>query len=118
MLLPIDDGKWHRWDGRFLVRMAGADGPATVGALGSEDYARLRRGLNGTLPAIVGAGLPAVRFDDRVVSVPPVGWEESSFAGTELHYSPLWPLSPETFTVVSAVPDIMSDGLGVLAATQ
>ena len=116
--LSIDDGKWHRWDGRFLARMAGANGPVTAGTLGSQAYAKLRRSLDSTLPAIAGAGLPAVRFGDRVVSVPPVRWEENGFAGAELHYSPLWPLSPETFTVVSAVPDIMSDGLGVLAATQ
>ncbi|HEX4505155.1 MAG TPA: tRNA lysidine(34) synthetase TilS [Alphaproteobacteria bacterium] len=116
--LRIDGGEWLRWDGRFVVRTAAANGPVTVGALGSQADARLRRSLDGLLPAIAGAGLPAVRFGDRVVSVPPVGWEESGFAGTELHYSPLWPLSPETFTVVSAVPDIMSDGLGVLAATQ
>jgi hypothetical protein len=116
--LHIGDGKWHRWDGRFLVRMAGANRHVTVGALGSEGYARLRRGLEGMPPAIAGAGLPAIRFDDRVVSVPPVGWAEDGFTAPELHYSPLWPLSPETFTVVSAVPDIMSDWLGVLAATQ
>jgi tRNA(Ile)-lysidine synthase len=116
--LRIDDGEWHRWDGRFLVRMAGANEPVTAGALGSQGYARLRRGLDGALPAIAGAGLPAVRFGDRVVSVPAVGWAESGPAGAEVHYSPLWPLSPETFTVVSAGPDIMSDRLGVLAATQ
>ena len=116
--LRIGDGKCHCWDGRFRVRMAGANGPVTVGVLGSQDYAKLRRGLDMMLPAIAGAGLPAVRFEDRVVSVPPVGWAESGLAGAELRYSPLWPLSPETFTVVSAVPDIMSDGLGVLAATQ
>jgi len=116
--LPVGDGKWHRWDGRFLVRMAGANGPVTAGALGFEGYAKLRRGLDGTLPAIAGAGLPAVRLGDTVVSVPPVGWAENGFGGAQMHYSPLWPLSPETFTVVSAGPDIMSDGLGVLAATQ
>ena len=116
--LRLDDGTWHGWDGRFLVRTAGANRPVTVATLGSQDYAELRRSLEGTLPAIAGAGLPAVRFGDRVVSVPPVEREESGFAGIELRYSPLWPLSPETFTVVSAVPDIMSDGLGVLAATQ
>jgi hypothetical protein len=70
------------------------------------------------LPAIAGAGLPALRFDHTVVSVPPLEWEEGGIAGAELHYSPLWPLSPETFTVVSAGPDIMSEELGVLAATQ
>ena len=59
--------------------------------------------------ASIGAGLPAVRFGDRVVSVPSVGWAESGFGEVELHYSPLWPLSSETFTVVSAGPDIMSD---------
>jgi tRNA(Ile)-lysidine synthase len=119
--LYLDDGKRHCWDGRFLVRMAGPTGsnePITAGPLGSQAYARLRRSLAGALPAIAGAGLPAVRFGDKVVSVPPVGWTESGFAGAELQYSPLWPLSSETFTVVSAGPDIMSDGLGVLAATQ
>lgn len=116
--LRIGDGKWHRWDGRFLARMAEAKGVVTVGALGFGTYAKLRRSLDGMLPAVAGAGLPAVSVDDRVVAVPPIGWPEGGFAGAELRYSPLWPLSPETFTVVSAAPDIMSDGLGVLAATQ
>jgi tRNA(Ile)-lysidine synthase len=116
--LHIGDGKWHQWDGRFSARMAGANGPVTVGALGSQAYARLRRHLEAALPAVAGAGLPAVRFGDRVVAVPLAGWAENGFAGAELHYSPLWPLSAETFTVVSDVPDIMSEGLGVLAATQ
>ena len=109
------DGQWRRWDGRFMVRTAGAPGnkPATnehltLGALGSQSYAGLRRSHDSLLPAIAGAGLPAVRFGDRVVSVPSVGWAESGFGEVELHYSPLWPLSSETFTVVSAGPDIMS----------
>jgi len=104
----IIDGCWRRWDGRFMVRMMGTNGHLTLGALGSQAYAELRRSHDIALPAIAGAGLPAVRFGDRVVSVPSVGWAESGFGEVELHYSPLWPLSSETFTVVSAGPDIMS----------
>ncbi len=108
----LAEGVWQRWDGRFAVRMErlpGADNSLTIGALGSEGFAGLRRGSDVAFPAVAGAGLPAIRLGDRVVSVPPAGWAESGFAGAELHYSPLWPLSSETFTVVSAGPDIMSD---------
>jgi tRNA(Ile)-lysidine synthase len=104
----LQNGNWCRWDGRFLARTVGVNEAVTVGALGSQGYARLRHGLGVTLPAIAGAGLPAVRFGERLVSVPPLGWTESGYEGVEMHYSPLWPLSSETFTVVSAGPDIMS----------
>jgi tRNA(Ile)-lysidine synthase len=109
---PLAEGMWQHWDGRFAVRMErlpGADNSLTIGALGSEGYAGLRRGGDVALPAVAGAGLPAIRLDGRVVAVPSVGWAESGVAEVELRYSPLWPLSSETFTVVSAGPDIMSD---------
>jgi tRNA(Ile)-lysidine synthase len=106
--LSLQDGNWRRWDGRFLARAAGVNEAVTVGALGSQGYAKLRHGLGVALPAIAGAGLPAVSFGDGPVSVPPVGRMERGYSGVELHYSPLWPLSSETFTVVSAGPDIMS----------
>lgn len=109
--LVLEDATWQRWDRRFLVRVTGlaaANEPVTAAALGSQGYARLRRSRDITLPAIAGAGLPAVRCGGRVVSVPPAGWAEGDFPEVEMLYSPLWSLSPETFTVVSARPDIMS----------
>jgi tRNA(Ile)-lysidine synthase len=106
--LILERGRWRRWDGRFMVRMAGpANEPVTAGALGSQGFTIFRQKLD--LPAVAGAGLPAVRLGDRLVSVPPVGWAEDGFPVVEVLYSPLWPLSSETFTVVSAGPDIMSD---------
>ena len=107
----LTEGGSQHWDGRFSARLAqvpGANMPLTVGVLGSRGYAALRRNCDVLLPAVVGAGLPAVRLGDRVVAVPSLGWAESGFPEVELHYSPLWPLSSETFTVVSAGPDIMS----------
>jgi hypothetical protein len=103
---------WWHWDGRFVARMersAGINNSMTVGALGSQGYAALRRGGDVALPAVAGAGLPAIRLGDRLVAVPSIGWAESGIGEVELRYSPLWPLSSETFTVVSAGPDIMSD---------
>jgi tRNA(Ile)-lysidine synthase len=104
----LSDHGWQRWDGRFIARVFGANEPLTLGALGSRDYTALRRDRDMSLPAIAGTGLPAIRLGERVVAVPSVGWAESGFSKVELHYSPLWPLSSETFTVVSAGPDIMS----------
>jgi tRNA(Ile)-lysidine synthase len=106
--LPLADAVWQRWDGRFIARISGANATLTIGALGSEGYATLRRDHDVPLPAIAGTGLPAVRLGERVVAVPSIGWAESGCPEVELHYSPLWPLSSETFTVVSAGPDIMS----------
>lgn len=102
--------EWHRWDGRFLMRLVAAcDNSAfTVGALGSRDYSVLRRTRDVGLPAIVGAGLPALRSKDRLLAVPAIGWAERDAPGVEQRYLPLWPLSSETFTVVYAGSDIMS----------
>jgi tRNA(Ile)-lysidine synthase len=100
---------WTRWDDRFSVRAAGCGEGASVGALGSQAYAGLRRRLGLELPAVAGAGLPAVRSGSHLAAIPSVGWAEDDFFAVEERYSPLWPLSSETFTVVSAVPDIMSD---------
>jgi tRNA(Ile)-lysidine synthase len=104
----LAEGVWQRWDGRFIARVSGANEPLTIGALGSRGYTSLRRDCDVRLPTVVGTGLPAIRLDGRVVAVPSVGWAESGCPKVELHYSPLWPLSSETFTVVSAGPDIMS----------
>jgi tRNA(Ile)-lysidine synthase len=106
---PLAEGVWQRWDGRFMARASGANESLTIGALGSQFYTALRRGRDVPVPAVAGAGLPAIRLDGRVVAVPSIGWAESDCPEVELHYSPLWPLSSETFTVVSAGPDIMSE---------
>jgi tRNA(Ile)-lysidine synthase len=105
---PLAQGEWQRWDGRFTVRVSGANEPLTIGVLGSQFYTALRRDGGVALPAVAGTGLPAIRLGERVVAVPSIGWAESGYSEVELHYSPLWPLSSETFTVVSAGPDIMS----------
>jgi len=109
---PLIENAWQHWDGRFSIlmeRLPGTTASLTIGVLGSQGYAALRRGCDTVLPAVVGSGLPALRSDGGVVAVPSVGWAESGFPEVELRYSPLWPLSSETFTVVSAGPDIMSD---------
>ncbi len=101
---------WHRWDGRFALRVAGGcgDGTLTLGALGARAYSILRRSYRSELSAIVGAGLPALRLDDRLIAVPAVGWAEKGIPGVEQRFLPPWPLSSETFTVVSTQSDIMS----------
>lgn len=106
----VPQAEWTRWDGRFSFRNPCGGRDVTVGALGNQGYATLRHALNLGLPAVAGAGLPALRSAGRLVAVPSTGWAEDGFAIVEQHYSPLWPLSSETFTVVSAGPDIMSVG--------
>ncbi len=107
--LPLTPGVWQRWNRRFDIRIAGAyPGPTTVRALGARDYAVVKRAVGSFLPSVVGAALPAVCVDGHPVAVPALGWVESDNSSAEGHYLPLWPLSPETFTVVSGGPDIMS----------
>jgi tRNA(Ile)-lysidine synthase len=105
---PLAEYVWQHWDGRFRARASGANESLTIEALGSRGYTALRRDRDISLPAVAGTGLPAIRLGERVVSVPSIGWTESECPEVEVHYSPLWPLSSETFTVVSAGPDIMS----------
>jgi tRNA(Ile)-lysidine synthase len=108
--IVLTGDQWHRWDGRFLMRLAKGqrDGSFTIGALGMRAYAALRHKHGRGVPAIVGAGLPALRCGDRLLAVPSIGWAEKDAPGVEQYYLPLWPLSSETFTVVYAEPDIMS----------
>jgi tRNA(Ile)-lysidine synthase len=108
--VALTPGEWHRWDGRFSTRIASApdNGAITVGALGFKDYSVLRRGNDIRLQAIVAAGFPALRSGCRLLAVPVIGWAEKDAPRVEQRYLPLWPLSPETFTVVYAGSDIMS----------
>ena len=101
---------WQEWD-RFRVRIDGAvsDGASmTLGALGVRDYAGVKRATGATLPSAAGAALPAVRSDGRLTAAPAAGWTAPGAPQAKARYLPLWPLSPETFTVVSGGPDIMS----------
>jgi tRNA(Ile)-lysidine synthase len=104
----LTEGLWQCWDGRFMARASRADESLTIGALGPQGYTALRRDRDVPLPAVAGTGLLAIRLGGRVIAVPSIGWAEGDYPEVELHYSPLWPLSSETFTVVSAGPDIMS----------
>jgi tRNA(Ile)-lysidine synthase len=106
--VALVSGEWSRWDDRFSFRVAGHCGDVTVGALGNPAYAKLRHTRNLSLPAIAGAGLPATKSTGRLVAVPSAGWAVDDFPAIEERFSPLWPLSSETFTVVYAGPDIMS----------
>ncbi len=100
--VPLPAGEWRRWDDRFDVHLAsGAPAGTTLGALGRLDYARLKKLGATILPSALGAALPAVRVGDRVVAVPPLGWSEAGAPAAALGFSPLWPLSAETITVVN-----------------
>jgi tRNA(Ile)-lysidine synthase len=102
--------RWTRWDGRFVLRVQGPIAHAlTLGALGWLDFARLRRGIATSVPAIVAAGLPALRIGGDLVAAPGLGWAATAAPEVDHSFEPLWPLSSETFTVVSGGPDIMFD---------
>lgn len=70
------------WDGRF--RVSGyPSGAATIGALGDEGLAQLRKDFAGdsallkrmeSLPFKIKRSLPAVRKDDNILSLPSLSW--------------------------------------------
>lgn len=100
----------QRWDGRFEVyQYTDKDTELSVDALGAKGWAALRSPAKSAYPACAGAGLPAVRKGDRVVSIPAIAWSEAGAPAIACSLSPLWPLASEMFTVVSAGADIMSD---------
>jgi tRNA(Ile)-lysidine synthase len=110
--IPLLPGVWRRWDGRFLLRIraaSGGTGNPWAGALGYTGYAALKKRLGERFPAIIAAGLPAVRSNETLLAVPSLGWPEEGPFAVESLFSPLWPLVSETFTVVSVGPDIMFD---------
>ena len=41
--MPLTEGEWHYWDGRFVARASSPDDPLTIGALGAQGFAALRR---------------------------------------------------------------------------
>ncbi len=104
-------GMWQRWDGRFeiFVQVTDINTEIKVGVLGEKGWAAVRRRPEPAFPAVAGAGLPAIRSGEEVVSVPSIGWCKTGASGVRYRLSPLWPLASETFTVVSAGADIMSD---------
>jgi len=94
-------GRWRRWDGRFLLWLDASAGPEhTVGPLGAPAFARLRRVIGARLPAAVAASLPALFEGERAVAAPGLGWAETHAPKLLQRFAPLWPLAPETFTVV------------------
>jgi tRNA(Ile)-lysidine synthase len=102
---------WRRWDDRFAVflQVIDKDTIFTVCALGAKGWAALPPGRKPAISAVAGAGLPAIRNGEQVVSVPSIGWSEAGAPPIRYRLKPLWPLASETFTVVSAGADIMSD---------
>lgn len=96
-------GRWQKWDGRFLLRIAPSMARSRefeVGALGHAGYAPLRRSVRIGPPSLAAATLPAISADGRLVAVPGLGWAEAGAPEVEQRFTPLWPLAPERFTVV------------------
>jgi tRNA(Ile)-lysidine synthase len=93
-------GEWTPWDGRFLARGMCCDAAVTVGALGAAGFATLRNRHKFDAPAILGAGLPAIRVDGALVAAPHLEWAEDGALSIEMGFTPRWPLSSERFTVV------------------
>ncbi len=86
----------------------------TLGALGIADYAALKRrrtafSPSAVLPSVAGASLPAARRGGQLVAIPSIGWAADGAPPVELRFTPRWPLSSETFTVVNRVRDIIFD---------
>lgn len=102
--VPLEPGRWTLWDHRFELRSQSSG--LTIGALGSE---RVEMSRKSTVPAEARAGFPAARNNGALTAVPALGWQDAEAAILEQRLTPLWPLASETFTVVSAGPDIMSD---------
>jgi tRNA(Ile)-lysidine synthase len=100
----------QHWDSRFEIwQTTDIDAEYSVGALGAKGWATLRSPAKAAYPASAGAGLPAIRQGDRVVSIPAIGWPYADSPPIVCRLTPLWPLASEMFTVVSAGADIMSD---------
>ncbi len=107
VLLP---SLWGFWDRRFRVCIGALGcgaGPFTVGALGAAGFARLRRLSPTPLPAVAGAGLPAIRSGEKLMAVPALGWRENDGPEVEQRFTPPCSLSSERFTVVNAGQNIM-----------
>ena len=82
------------WDGRFDIRMEGSPAAGLeIGALGTEGVAVLRKADVEPLEALPGpvrAGLPTLRKQGRIVSVPHVGYaaDEADLTG-EIAFRPV-----------------------------
>lgn len=74
------DGPRIRWDGRFLIQLAGAPPPLddlTIGALGMEQLATVKRLVLGggkDIPARVWPTLPTLRRQGTILAVPHLAW--------------------------------------------
>lgn len=99
--IELEPGAWRLWDGRFEGRTDGAATGVTLGALGPAEYARLRKTCPAAPPAFVGASLPAIRMRGDLMAVPGLGWRKTDAPRVQLRFTPRWPLSSETFTVVN-----------------
>lgn len=84
--LPLRAGQRFLWDRRFALDATGMEGnieSLTLGALGISGVAMLRKQLAGQadilavfedLPGKVRAGLPALRSEEKLLSVPHLSW--------------------------------------------
>ncbi len=99
--VTIQGGGTVRWDGRFVVAWTGA-GPAEVGALGAEGWARLKDAAVPALPAAVGRTLPALRRNGALLALPHLGI--GALADGDLHcrawFAPAEPAAGPRFSVV------------------
>jgi tRNA(Ile)-lysidine synthase len=106
-----------RWDRRFLVRLATSGGSSrrasvTLGALGTDGWRDIKADTAGfgslgaparsSLPAMVLAGLPALRDRHGVLDVPHIGYRRcrgaiGSLKITEMRPFPLEPLAGGVF---------------------
>lgn len=97
------------WDGRFHVRLTAARGAAsgealTLGPLGREGWARIKRDSKGfdhgtgrparALPAVVRVGLPALSDRKGVLEVPHLGYRRYGAPIASLRIAELWPMAP------------------------
>ncbi len=97
-------GVWHRWDGRFAVRVGGDTGGLSVRALGADGWrqraALIARTPGAAPPAVVGWSLPAIWRRDRLLAVPELDLIAPDCADwllAEARFLPLHPLAGAPF---------------------
>jgi tRNA(Ile)-lysidine synthase len=101
--MPLEPGRWHRWDGRFDVLLRSSRPGLRLRALGQagpggHELSRQGRSMR-PLPAIVRATLPSIWGQGRLIAVPHLGLFDCGIAPDDinLRFCPRTPLAKAPF---------------------